>query len=167
MSTKGLIGRTSAACRRRVIHAGDTVGVTSTTAAAYRGQRSDSSSDTVRRSDSPMETGASGPRTPGFGDAGVYGSSYAVAISRARPATLRQSGRLAVTSKSITPSPPSRRSTEATSKPRSASFSAISSGDAVTSTKSRAQEINKRTVAVSFQLSAISWLSWCALKAES
>ncbi len=54
MSTNGLIGRTAAACRRLVIHAGDTVGVTSTTAAAYRGQRSASSSDTVRRSDSPI-----------------------------------------------------------------------------------------------------------------
>ncbi len=80
----------------------------------------------------------------GSGDGSASGRSYAVATSRASPSTLRQSGRFAVTSKSITASPPSSGSIDATSKPRSASVSAISSADALTSTNSRTQETTSR-----------------------
>src|SRR5262249_46579407 len=147
------------ACRRDVSHGGDVAAaVTSATAAAYRGHRSASSSFTSSRSDWPTGTDASAILAPLAADGRVSGLSYAVATSRAGPRTLRQSGRLAVTSKSMTPSgilgPPDRcqgggtieftGSTDATSNPRRASFAAISSGEAERSTKSRSQETRRR-----------------------
>src|SRR5688572_30794934 len=68
------------------------------------------------------------------------GTPNAVAISRAIPLTDMQSGRLPVTSKSITASSPPSRSTPSTAKPRTDMVAAISSGLTGTSTKSRSQE---------------------------
>src|SRR5581483_7764601 len=107
-----IFGRTPAASRRVDIQAGVFAVSASMTAAAYRGQSSVSSMDTDTRSDSPVGTVASSTREPGANDGGRTGSSYAVAIARASPMALRQSGRLAVTSRSITPSPFASGSTE-------------------------------------------------------
>src|SRR5262249_30141627 len=81
-------------------------------------------------------------------DGSVIGRSNAVATSRARPTTLRQSGRFAVISKSITASPPGSASTDATSNPRSPIVAAISSAEAEMSTNSRSQERTSRIVNV-------------------
>src|SRR5262245_42804207 len=74
----------------------------------------------------------------------VTGRSNAVATSRASPRTLRQSGRFAVTSKSMTASPSGSVSSDATSNPRNPSVSAISCAEAGTSTNSRSQETTSR-----------------------
>src|ERR1051325_8181600 len=63
--------------------------------------------------------------------------------------TLRQSGRLAVTSKSMTASPSPIGSMDATSNPRSPTRSAISSAGASMSTKSRSHETSRRIYVVS------------------
>src|SRR5437867_12733794 len=98
MSTIALIGRTPAACSLAVIQSGDDVRVMSATPAAYRGHNASSSSDTVIRSDGA--TGRLASRTRAFEsvDGSAIGRSYVVATSRARPRTLRQSGRFAVIS---------------------------------------------------------------------
>src|SRR5262249_14663943 len=85
-------------------------------------------------------TAARRTRAPGSDEGSTIGRSNAVATSRASPTTLRQSGRFAVISKSITASPSSSVSIDATSKPRRPIRSAISAADAETSTKSRSQE---------------------------
>ncbi len=109
-STTLLIGRTPAAERRRASQSGDGPTRTSATAAAYRGQRSGASMATSRPSAaSRRAVGAPGGRTVLMGrPASSHGrrkaTPQAVATSRARPTTLRQSGRLAVISKSITAS---------------------------------------------------------------
>src|SRR5258706_8698774 len=141
MSTMLLIGRTPAACSRAAIQAGEVPILTSATAAANRGHSSSSSIRTLMRSDVPVGSGANRPLVS------LSGRSYAVATSRARPMTLSASGRFAVTSKSITASPPSNASMDATSKPRSASVLATSSADAGTSTNSFNQD---RTSLMSF-----------------
>src|SRR5262245_11155413 len=107
-----LIGRTPAAISRSASHAGDGPIRTSTAASAYRPQAGSS-----------MKTGGLGG--VGWGVEGAVSSTptpeppilllNATAASRARPYTLRQSGRLAVISKSIT-SP----SIDATSNPHDA-----------------------------------------------
>src|SRR5262245_57646555 len=74
----------------------------------------------------------------------VTGRSNAVATSRASPRTLRQSGRFAVTSKSMTASPSGSASSDATSNPRNPSVSAISCAEAGRSTNSRSQETTSR-----------------------
>src|SRR3989442_2665887 len=144
MSTMVLIGRTPAACSLAVIHAGAGPIFTSATAAAYRGQSSASSIVTFTRSEEPIVTGFSAILARGSLDGSVIGLSYTVATSRARPSTLRQSGRFAVISKSMTASPSSSFSMEATSNPRRPTFSAISSAGADTSTNSRNQERTRR-----------------------
>src|SRR3984893_11679989 len=145
MSTIGLIGRRPAACSLAVIQAGaDPAAAISATAAAYRGHSSSSSSDTVTRSDTETGSAASRTRAAGSVEGRAIGKSNAVATSRARPRTLKQSGRFAVISKSMTASPPSRGSIEATSNPRSPILSAISSADAGMSTKSRSQDRTSR-----------------------
>src|SRR6185312_8946539 len=88
----------------------------------------------VKRSEAPVVTDP-----PPVAGLGANGSWNAVATSRARPITLRQSGRFAVTSKSTT-----SFSTDATSNPRSPIFPAISSAEAFTSTKSRNHERTRR-----------------------
>ena len=109
-STTLLIGRTPAAVRRAASQAGDGPTRTSATAAAYRGQSSASSMLTSRPSAaSRLAVGPDGGRTvligrPASSRAGAARTPHAVATSRASPATLRQSGRLAVISKSITAS---------------------------------------------------------------
>ena len=65
------------------------------------------------------------------------GSPNAAEASRASPITLRQSGRLAVISKSMTGWRPC--CTDATSNPRSASAAAIDSGSPGTFTSSHSQ----------------------------
>ena len=62
---------------------------------------------TVTRSDVPVGRVARRRAAGAARRQAGTGRSYAVAISRAKPSTLRQSGRLAVTSKSITASAPS------------------------------------------------------------
>src|SRR6478672_9521207 len=57
---------------------------------------------------------------------------------------LRQSGRFAVISKSMTASPPPRGSIDATSNPRSDRVPAMSSAEALTSTNSRSQDRTSR-----------------------
>src|ERR1041385_8827816 len=157
-----LIGRTPAACSRACIQAGDAPTVTSATAPAYRGHRSASSMTTsisdlstafsdARRSDDPSSSSSFDlPRATGR----RIGKPNAVAISRAMPITDMQSGRLPVTSKSITASAlamlpsgelQSMCSSASTAKPRTDIVLAISSGDAVTSTKSRSQETSTLT----------------------
>src|SRR5438874_236631 len=106
MSTIVLIGRTPAAWSRAAIQAGDGPIFTCATAAAYRGQSSSSSIATLTRSDDPVGRALSGIVAPGSVDGSVTALSYTVATSRARPRTLRQSGRFAVISKSITAAPP-------------------------------------------------------------
>src|SRR5881396_2864431 len=101
MSTMVLMGRTPAAWSLAAIQAGDGPIFTCATAAAYRGQSSASSIVTVTRSDEPVGIGLSAIGAPGSVDGSTIGLSYTVATSRARPRTLRQSGRFAVTSKSI------------------------------------------------------------------
>src|SRR5476651_1498456 len=140
MSTRLLIGRTPAACSRAAIQAGELPMRTSATAAANRGQSSASAIATAMRSEAPDGIAASATRAPAFADGSVNGRLYAVATSRARPITLRPSGRFAVISKSITASPPPSGSIDATSKPRDASVFATSSADALTSTNSRSQD---------------------------
>ena len=71
-------------------------------------------------------------------------AGIAFAVTPVSPRTLRQSGRLAVISKSITASPSGSCSTDATSNPRSPIVPAISSADAETSTNSRSQESTSR-----------------------
>src|SRR6266536_3667206 len=144
MSTIALIGRTPAACSLAVIHAGEDAAVISATAAAYRGHSSSSSIDTAMRSDMDVGSAASLTRVPASADGSAIGKSYAVATSRARPRTLKQSGRFAVISKSTTASPSPRCSIDATSNPRSPIFAAISSAEAGTSTNSRSQDRTNR-----------------------
>src|SRR6266487_1840133 len=144
MSTMLLMGLTPAASRRAAIHWGAGPIVTSADAAAYRGQRPASSMVTFRRSAAPIGTGANAMVAPRAVEGSVSGRSYAVDTSRARPRTLRQSGRLAVTSKSITASPPPASSTDATSNPHRASFRATSSADSGTSTNSRSHDRTNR-----------------------
>ncbi len=139
-----LIGRTPAACRRSANHCGDVPSVTSATAPAYRGHSPGSSSEISRRSLRPVGSDASRTFAVFSGDGRMRGSANAVDTSRARPRTLRQSGRFAVISKSITASPPARCSIDATSKPRSPSVAAISSADAVMLTNSRSHETTSR-----------------------
>src|ERR1044072_9291758 len=101
-------------------------------------------SDT-RRSDEPSSSSPDFPRATGR----RIGRLKAVAISRAIPMTHMQSGRLPVTSKSITASALAMRASDesqsmcsspSTAKPRTDSVFAISSGDAVTANKSRSHE---------------------------
>ena len=75
MSTIGLIGRTSAATSREAIHAGEDAAMTSATAAAYRGHRSSSWTDTAIRSDAPAGSVASRTRAPGSVEGGAIGRS--------------------------------------------------------------------------------------------
>jgi len=95
---------------------------TSNTWAQYRGQSSASRISTSIVS--PLEVAAATARDR----TGVFQMTDA---SRAMPTWFRQSGRFAVISKSITP-----RSTDATSKPRSAIAAATASTSAGTSTSS-------------------------------
>src|SRR5213075_1988568 len=104
----------------------------------------------ARRSDDPSSSSLDLPRATGR----RIGRPNAVAISRAMPMTDMQSGRLPVTSKSMTASAramlpsgelQSMCSSPSTAKPRTDSILAISSGEAVTSTKSRSQETSTLT----------------------
>src|SRR5436190_17991541 len=114
-----LIGRTPAAVNRSASHAGDGPIVTSASAAAYRPHPG-----------SPTETGIpAGPSRLAPLGASFRARSNAVAASRDKPYTLKQSGRFAVISKSIT-SP----SIDATSNPHAASLAATSFGLSVTAT---------------------------------
>src|SRR6185295_6737450 len=99
----------------------------------------------ARRSDEPSSSSPDLPRATGR----RIGRLKAVAISRAIPMTHMQSGRLPVTSKSMTASAfailasdefQSMCSRPSTATPRTDIVFAISSGDAVTSTKSRSHE---------------------------